>query len=83
MKDQAYEKVEEEFSDSMKFPKSISLSWKSINIEAKAYSHIETLVKYFHSSNYSYEPRYETILSDANGFVEPGKMLAMLGARWD
>lgn len=60
-------------------PKRVILSWKSITIRAES---IKSAKQRLFASICRSQKRYETILSDVRGIVEPGEMLALMGSRY-
>jgi hypothetical protein len=61
------------------YPQKITLSWKSINVQVEKKSLRETFLRTFTKTR-SNSPN-ETILTHVQGVVEPGEILALMGAR--
>lgn len=59
-------------------PKTVTLSWKSITVKAPTGG---ALINFFAKCNNN-SPNLKTILHNADGIVEPGQMLALMGSRY-
>ena len=62
----------------MGIPKLVTLSWNSITVTAST----KTVLSYFNKNKDNAEPQTKIILKSVDGFVRPGQMLALLGARF-
>lgn len=60
-------------------PKTVTLSWKSITVKASTGG---PLVNFFSKLNNN-SKSIKTILKNVSGVVEPGKMLALIGSRYE
>jgi ABC-type multidrug transport system ATPase subunit len=59
----------------MGIPKLVTLSWNSITVTASTKNFLSNFNKK------SSEPQKKTILKSVDGFIKPGQMLGLLGAR--
>ena len=61
-------------------PKKVTLSWKSVIVSASTET-ITSKIKSKFKPSKTAKPRQKTILKNVDGIIEPGQMVALMGAR--
>jgi hypothetical protein len=74
-----YEKEDVKIQDNLSIPKRVILSWTNLTIKAEKKSLSEKFLYYAKLGKR--KKRYEIILNNIRGVVEPGEMLALMGPR--
>jgi hypothetical protein len=60
-------------------PKKVTLSWKSVSVTASTATLLTSVKSKFKKDS---QPQIKTILKNVDGIVQPGQMVALMGARY-
>ena len=79
--DDLAKKMDSKNKSNLSIPKRVILSWTNLTIKAEMKSLTEKIMYYANFGKR--KKRYEIILNNIRGVVEPGEMLALMGPRYE